>query len=197
MATIGLKNAHTADITEDNNGNETYGTPEYLAASISANLSISFAEGKLNADDKLYEEVKEFSEGTITLNIADLYAATAAKLLGSRLDDNGILVESVEDSARAPFVALGFEAPRSSGKSEYDWFYRVKFSKGSESYQTKSKDGVTFNTPTIEGKIYQRNKALSNGDHPWRAKVVKGESADSATAIAGWFNAVYEPTFTP
>ena len=197
MATIGLKDSHFAVITEGNNGDESYGTPKSLAPSISANLTINYREGVLNADDKVYEEVKEFNDGDIEFSVADLLSTTIAELLGSQLDDNAILVESIEDDSKAPFVALGFKAARASGKYEYDWFYRVKFSKSNETYQTKSKDGVTFNTPSLKGKIYARNKALSNGDHPWRAKVVDGESAASATVIASWFDSVYEPTFTP
>ena len=196
MATIGLKSVYIALITENSSGEETYGTPELLANAMKADININYIEGKLPADDKIYQEDKEFNGGTITLGLADIAAAMAAKLLGSKLDDNDILVDSGEDEENAPFVAIGFKALRRKGKYEYDWLYRVRFSKSNEAYQTKG-DGFNYNTPTIEGKIYARNKALSNGDHPWRSKVVEGESNDSATAITDWFNAVYEPTFTP
>ena len=44
MATIGLDKLFYADITEDDNGNETYGKPKQLAKAISADLSIELNE---------------------------------------------------------------------------------------------------------------------------------------------------------
>ena len=196
MATIGLKDVHIALITEDSDGNETYGTPEYLAPAMNVNLKINYIEGKLPADDRTYDSAKEFNDGTIQMGLADIASAMAAKLLGSKVDSNGVLIDSTEDDANAPFVAVGFKAKRSSGKYEYDWLYRVKFSKPSESYQTKG-DSINFSTPTIEGTIYARNKPLTNDDHAWRAKCVEGETGVAAAAVSGWFESVYEPTFTP
>lgn len=47
MATIGLDKLVYAPITEDKNGNETYGTPVQLAKAISADLSIELNEAIL------------------------------------------------------------------------------------------------------------------------------------------------------
>ena len=44
MATIGLDMLHYAKITEDENGNESYGTPQKLAKAMSADLSVELAE---------------------------------------------------------------------------------------------------------------------------------------------------------
>ena len=51
MATIGLDMLYFAKITEDDDGNETYGTPEKLAKAISADLSVELIEAILYADD--------------------------------------------------------------------------------------------------------------------------------------------------
>ena len=67
MATIGLDKLVYAPITEDKNGNETYGTPVQLAKAISAELSIELNEAILFADDGQSETVKEFKSGTISL----------------------------------------------------------------------------------------------------------------------------------
>ena len=58
MATIGLDKLYYADITEDEDGDETYGTPKVLAKAISADLSIELAEAILYADDGASEVVK-------------------------------------------------------------------------------------------------------------------------------------------
>lgn len=51
MATIGLDRLFYAPFTEDEYGEETYGTPVMLAKAISAELSIELAEATLWADD--------------------------------------------------------------------------------------------------------------------------------------------------
>ena len=50
MATIGLDKLFYASITEDKDGNETYGTPVQLAKAISADLSVELNEATLFAD---------------------------------------------------------------------------------------------------------------------------------------------------
>ena len=51
MATLGLDALYYAKITEDANGNETYGTPKILAKAMTAELSVELAESSLFADD--------------------------------------------------------------------------------------------------------------------------------------------------
>ena len=60
MATIGLDKLFYAKITEDDEGNETYGTPTQLAKAMTADLSVELAEATLYADDGAAEIVKEF-----------------------------------------------------------------------------------------------------------------------------------------
>lgn len=49
MATIGLDKLFYAPITEDENEEETYGTPVQLAKAISVELSVELAEAVLYA----------------------------------------------------------------------------------------------------------------------------------------------------
>ena len=67
MATIGLDKLYYAKITEDANGNETYGTPVQLAKAIDADLSIELLEATLYADDGTDTVIKEFKSGKLTL----------------------------------------------------------------------------------------------------------------------------------
>ena len=89
MATIGLDKLYYAPITEDSNGNETYGTPVQLAKAISAELSIELNEATLFADDGQAEAVKEFKSGTLSLGVDDLGNENAVALVGARIDPNG------------------------------------------------------------------------------------------------------------
>ena len=66
MATIGLDKLFYAPITEDENGDEEYGTPVMLAKAMTAELSIELNEATLYADDGAAEIVKEFKSGTLS-----------------------------------------------------------------------------------------------------------------------------------
>ncbi len=191
MATIGLDKLYYAPITEDSNGNETYGTPVQLAKAISADLSIELNEATLYADDGQAEAVKEFKSGTLSLGVDEIGNEAAAALVGARVDANGVLISSGEDVSN--YVAIGFRAKKSNGKYKYYWLYRVLFGIPATNLATKG-DSITFSTPTIEGTILQRNKVDGANKHLWKAEVT--ESNDNASIINAWYNAVYEPTYT-
>lgn len=191
MATIGLDKLYYAPITEDSNGNETYGTPVQLAKAISADLSIELNEATLYADDGRAEAVKEFKSGTISLGIDEIGNDVAAALVGAKVDANGVLISSSEDISN--YVAIGFRAKKSNGKYKYYWLYRVLFGVPATNLATKG-DSITFSTPTIEGTILQRNKVDENNKHLWKSEVT--ESADNIAVINSWYTAVYEPKYT-
>lgn len=192
MATIGLDNLYYATITEDDKGEETYGTPVKLAKAISAELSVEVAEAILYADDAASESVKAFKSGKITLGVDELGATNAAALLGARVDSKGVLVSSTEDTS--PYVAVGFRALKANGKYRYFWLYKVQFSNPSASLQTKN-DSISFQNPSIEGTILRRNKEDTAGKHLWKTEVTEGETGVDATTVSGWFTTVYEPSY--
>ena len=193
MATIGLDKLYYATITDDENGEEIYGTPTQLAKAISAELSVELAEATLYADDGAAEIVKEFKNGTISLGVDDIGSATAAALTGVTVDKNNVVVSNSEDGGNP--VAVGFRAKKSNGKYKYYWLYRVKFGIPSTNLATKG-DSITFSTPTIEGTVLRRNKADLNGKHPWKSEVTEGDKDVPASVISGWYTEVYEPDYT-
>ena len=177
MATIGLDKLYYAKITEDADGNETYETPQQMAKAMTADLSVELAEATLYADDGAAEIVKEFKSGTLSLGI----------------DDIGATIATSEDGGSP--VAVGFRAKKSNGKYKYFWLYRVIFGIPATALATKG-DGITFNTPTIEGTILRRNKVDAANKHPWKAEVTEGDPTVTATTISNWYKTVYEPTYT-
>ena len=191
MATIGLDKLFYAKITEDEDGNETYGNPTQLAKAMTADLSVEMAEATLYADDGAAEIVKEFKSGTLSLGVDDLGGAVASDLTGSTIDSNGVVISAAEDGGDP--VAVGFRAKKSNGKYRYFWLYRVKFGIPATALATKG-DSITFNTPTIEGTILRRNKVDGKGKHPWKAEVTEGDVLD-ADVITNWYKQVYEPYF--
>jgi len=194
MATIGLDKLYYAKITEDSNGEETYGVPSVLAKAITAELSVELVEAILYADDVAAEIVKDFSSGTLTLGVDDIGPTVAADLTGASTDDNGVLI-SASENVGAP-VAIGFRAQKANGTYRYFWLYRVVFGLPATNLQTKS-DSITFSTPTIEGTVTRRNKLDGLGKHPWKAEVTEGDAGVPAAVITGWFSEVYEPVYAP
>lgn len=192
MATIGLDKLYYATITDDENGEEIYGTPTQLAKAISAELSVELAEATLYADDGAAEIVKEFKNGTISLGVDDIGSTTAAALTGVTVDKNNVMVSNSEDGGDP--VAVGFRAKKSNGKYKYYWLYRVKFGVPATNLATKG-DSITFSTPTIEGTVLRRNKPDTSGKHPWKAEVTEGDTGVTPSVISGWYTAVYEPAF--
>jgi phi13 family phage major tail protein len=193
MATIGLDKLYYATITDDENGEEIYGTPTQLAKAISAELSVELAEATLYADDGAAEIVKEFKNGTISLGVDDIGSTTAAVLTGVTVDKNNVVVSNSEDGGDP--VAVGFRAKKSNGKYKYYWLYRVKFGIPATNLATKG-DSITFSTPTIEGTVLRRNKPDTSGKHPWKAEVTEGDKDVPAAVISGWYTEVYEPDYT-
>ena len=193
MATIGLDKLYYAKITEDTNGEETYGNPIQLAKAISADLSVELAEAILYADDGAAETVKEFKSGTLSLGIDDIGASVAADLTGVTVDKNNVVISTTEDGGSP--VAVGFRAKKSNGKYKYYWLYRVQFGVPSTALATKG-DSITFNTPTIEGTVMRRNKVDTSGKHPWKAEATEGDTGVSTTVINDWYKKVCEPVYT-
>ena len=193
MATIGLDKLYYATITDDENGEEIYGTPTQLAKAISVELSVELAEATLYADDGAAEIVKEFKNGTISLGVDDIGSTTAAALTGVTVDKNNVVVSNSEDGGDP--VAVGFRAKKSNGKYKYYWLYRVKFGIPATNLATKG-DSITFSTPTIEGTVLRRNKPDTSGKHPWKAEVTEGDKDVPASVISSWYTEVYEPDYT-
>ena len=193
MATIGLDKLYYATITDDENGEEIYGTPTQLAKAISAELSVELAEATLYTDDGAAEIVKEFKNGTISLGVDDIGSTTAAALTGVTVDKNNVVVSNSEDGGDP--VAVGFRAKKSNGKYKYYWLYRVKFGIPATNLATKG-DSITFSTPTIEGTVLRRNKPDTSGKHPWKAEVTEGDKDVPASVISSWYTEVYEPDYT-
>ena len=192
MATIGLDKLYYSKITEDENGDETYGKPQSLAKAMTAELSVELAEATLYADDGAAEIVKEFQSGTLTLGVDNIGLSVAADLTGATIDKNSVLVSTSEDGGDP--VAVGFRAKKANGKYRYFWLYRVKFGIPATNLTTKG-DSIEFSTPSIEGTVLRRNKVDALGNHPWKAEVSEDDTGVPASVISGWYTDVYEPEY--
>jgi phi13 family phage major tail protein len=151
VATIGLDRLYYAKITEDTNGDETYGAPQILAKAMTAELSVELIEAILYADDGASEIVKEFKSGALSLGVDDLASAVIQDLTGCKIDSNNVVVSRSEDGGSP--VAIGFRAKKANGKYRHFWLYRVIFSIPATSlpqWFTSSHAGMKKDTLVLE-----------------------------------------------
>lgn len=176
--TLGLKDLYYAPITMTDDV-EVYGEPKKMAAAISADLSVTTAEGTLYADDAVNESATEFVKGTLKLGIDDLETEVLADVLGQEVDNNNVIWAG--DTDITPYVAIGFRAKKTGGKYRYIWLQKVQFKIPAEKFATKG-ESITFNTPEIEGSFYT---TIATGK--WKADYV---ALPTDAIAAGWFNTV-------
>lgn len=181
MAKIGLKypKYSVVTVTENASGveSETYGTVKTAGRAISADISVNSSDVKFYADDGVAESDREFIDGTITMSVDELTAATVSELSGAALDaTTGDLTFGEDDTA--PYVRFGFIVPKMV-RGVRKWmgivFMRVKFSPPEDSYQTKG-DTVTFAGANFTGDI------MKNSARHWkRMSADKTSEADAVT----------------
>ena len=195
MPQIGLDKAHYASRTvASGNAPVTFGTPVALPPAISANLTPNYATAELYGDDVITDDLSAFTYATIELNTRDLEPKDLVDLFGLRRGSKGEVVYSGEDVSAE--VALGFRSLKSPGTNyRYYWFRRVKFTLPASAWNTKG-DSITFNTPTISGKVMPDIVPDAASKHQWEFHLDDDDTTTGAsTQIAGWFTAVPTVTF--
>jgi len=130
-----------------------------IGKAIQADVSIELNDAELYADDGLAESDKSFKKGTITLGLDELSDTIQQEFLGHAIASSEMTALS---SDVAPYIGIGFYAVKLvNGVKKYRaiWFNKVQFSEPADSNATKA-DGVSFATPSIEGKILADTSTL-------------------------------------
>ena len=182
MAKIGLKYLVAAKLNEDGT---TYAQGFVVAKAIKANITANSNDVKLYADDGVSESDKSFKDGNISLNVDDLTQKVYADLLGHEYkaaNSEGNEPETVVASADdiVPYHGVGFYGRvRRNNKDSFlaKWLKKTQFSEPNDETDTKG-ETVTFQTPTIEGTVFQ----MSDGS--WKEQA---EFTDETKAVE-WLN---------
>lgn len=172
---IGLKNLHYKLLTFGLEGVPEYGEAVKIPGLIDATLSPQVSEGELYADDTLSEFHASITSFDITLGTKDIPLKDRAALLGYPIGTDGRL--RVTSNAKAPLVAITFEAERTDGKYQYLQVHKVRFSPIEESFETKG-SSISYQTASIKGK----SLALEGHD-AYYDTIIKDE-ADGAVGTA-------------
>lgn len=152
-------------------------------------ITVNKSEGQLSADDNpMYESYSAIDNLEVTLSLANVPQDLKAVLLGSKIDDNGVLVTGADDIA--PYVAMGFKTKLSDNSWDYEWFYKGKFAMGEMKRKSREKGNIEYQTEQLTGQFGQR-------DYDGRIMVSVNEKDPKFTTVKPtFFKTVYEPKFT-
>ncbi len=180
---FGLKNVHRAPFTVGDDGVVEYGTPVPLKGAVSLTLDADIASTKVPADDlPAFATLIEDSGFTGALEVTYLQDEDRVEMFGSKIDKNGVLVESNSDIAKPQ--ALLFEISGDERKMRHV-LYNVLFSKPAAGSQT--------------GKSANQNDSCnlvaSPAEDTGEIKAKVENTTKTAETYKNWFNEVYVPVF--
>lgn len=186
MATVGLKDIFWAELLEDLPSGAVYDEPIRVGKAITANVQPQFNTADLRADDGVAETAESRGVTNVTLNTDDLSPQSQSKMLGKKINSDGVLVDSEDD--RPPYGALMFKAEKANGAYRYTVLYKGKFTPPETNYETKQ-ETPAFQTPTINGRFLRRMS-----DNQIGAQVDEDDEGIDQSIIDSWFTEVYEET---
>lgn len=182
MASFGAKYPYFCPVkTEPENARPTYDTELIrIGKLVKADLTITLASGRLDADDQLAESVDEFVSGSVVMETDDMTDDVAAVVYGTTVEDGAVRYNVADDPPKGGYGYLK-KLMRNRKVLYKAYFYPlVKAVLGNDSAATKS-SSITFGTTTTTFTIF----ACETGE--WRATY---ESATEAEALA-WLKAQF------
>lgn len=184
--TFGFKNVHIAFMDPESETQPAWETPTKIPGAVSFSPSPEGGENTFYADDMAYYVTTANNGYTADLTMANLPDEILARMLGWKIDDNGMLVE-VADGKPEKFALMG----EVSGDSRNRRFvyYDVQANRPTKDKQTKT-ETVEPNTdvlPVIISPIEIDKKMIVKGDMEL--------NDTNKVAFDGFFDAVYTPTF--
>lgn len=167
----------------------SYEDKQTIGDAMGVNVDLRFAEGRLYAEGRLAEYIREVTGGTVS--IAEKYIPAAAQkiLFGSRdktrtVGGNEVagLVTGSDDSGMYVGVA-GYAPDMVDTEKKYYCFHfrKAKFGKPAMSFQTKG-ETIQFATPTTTGELM--------ADDGTSHDMIEDATVDTEAAAKAWVDAV-------
>lgn len=174
----GLKNVHYAVVTDDGNGNVSYGVPVPIRGAISLSIKPKIEVTDIAADDEpAYDSVEDYQgyEGDIEfLQVPDSFKT---EVLGDTIDSNGVLIENKDGKTKR--IALLFEFDGDKNKTRH-LLYNCRVTRPSVEGKTKG------------DKVETQNETLSLVAYPAKdTGNIKAKCAYGDTEYDGWYISVY------
>ena len=170
-------------------GTITYTGAQSAGDAMTANVEMTFAEGRLYAEGRLAEAIREATGGSISLGVK--YIPDAAKKVMFGASDkshtvSGTTVTGLEYTANdsPKYVGVAFYAPDMiDGVKKYTCVFVKKclFSPPAMAYTTKG-ETITFSTPTTTGEFLP--------DDSTTARILETAVVDTVAKAQAWVTAV-------
>lgn len=181
---FGLNKVHYAKITawaED--GVPTFATPVKIPGAVSLSIDASGGADNFFADNGVYYVINNNSGYEGELEIALVTTDFATEILGEKLDNNGVLVES-NDAELAQFALL-FEFEGDKNKIRHVLYCCSASRPATESATTEEETEVKTETLSLKAT------ALPDG-------LVKSKTCENTdeTTYNNWYKSVYIPVTT-
>lgn len=180
---FGLKNVHIFPIEEENANEIKYSdTPIQLPGAVNLSLSPEGDESPFHADDVVYYNSYANNGYSGDLEIALITEEFLIKVLGQTKDENGALVESINDKIKPFAMAFEFQGDKNAKRCI---FYKVSVSRPNDEHQTigESKE------PQTETLNMTAMARMKDG-------LVKSSLKEGQTGYDTFFTKLYEPKIT-
>lgn len=149
---------------DESDGTVSYSDLFQCGEAVNTTVTPNYANAKLYGDNKVVEEVNEFTNATLSLGVTKMPLKAANILFGHTIEDDTELTETSNVNDTANFVGYGFVTKNSDGTYDACVLLKCKFAEGEDSYSTKG-ESITFKQPTLSGSAL-----ASDADNNWRKK---------------------------
>jgi phi13 family phage major tail protein len=184
MAITGLIGVRGAELAAGG----TYQNPFHIGDAITANLSITMAEGSLYANNRRKEHKEKFDSGSLELSVDDLVDTVQAKLYGHTTETLSVgegtgaksLTVNVSKGADRP-ISVGIGFYQTVTRDDVDMFRvivltKVQFAEPQDNAQTAD-NNITMNGRTTTGTI------LTRDDDIWKYDVTVETEAEAEAVL--------------
>lgn len=191
MAITGLKGVRGAKLV-----NGAYEDPFHIGDAITANLSITMAEGSLYANNRRKEHKEKFDTGSLELGVDDLTDSVQATMYGHETESvtlyEGATGEKTVDvnvsSEDDRPISLGVGFYQTVTRDDVDLFRvivltKVQFAEPTDNAQTAD-NNITMNGRTTTGTI------LSRDDGVWKYDTTVATEEDAEALLDHYLGAI-------
>lgn len=179
---FGLKNVHIFPIEEESDTEIKYGKVIKLPGAVTLSLNPEGEENPFHADDVVYYNSHTNNGYSGDLEIARITEEFSIEILGQVKDDNGALIESVNDKMKNFAMAFEFQGDKNATRNI---LYKVSVGRPSEEHQTIS-DTKEPQTDTLSMTAMARIF-----DGRLKARLEEGKAGYDT-----FYDKVYEPKIT-
>ena len=163
-----------------------YQAAQKLSRLINIQVTPVFAEGVLESDDGIEDNMSMIVAYDVTINASQLTDAIRATLLGHAIDAGGGILTAGGDVAQEGALAWEEELSNNTAGATTKYkkvvLYKGKFKEFAETANTITEGGITYQTHNLTGRFYRRVF-----DKHLKYSIREDSPSADANKLAAWF----------